>query len=65
MGDCLSFLASSLHLFHGMRGHDDYLANLLVDEGRVTHGEFPTIVCEFVDVFPKDLPCPLFVRLNS
>ena len=28
---------------------------LLIYEGRVTHREFPPVVCEFVDVFPKDL----------
>ena len=37
-----------------MRGYEDYFANLLVDEGRVTHEEFPLIVYEFIDVFPKD-----------
>ena len=56
VGDRLSFPTSSLHLLHGRRGYDDYFANLLVDEGRVTHGEFPLIVCEFVNVFPEDLP---------
>ena len=56
VGDHLSFPTSSLHLLHGSRGHDNYLANLLVDEGRVTHGEFPPVVCEFVVVFSEDLP---------
>ena len=46
----------SLHLLHGRRSHGDYLANVLVDEGRVTHGEFPPAVCEFIDVFSEDLP---------
>ena len=32
---------------HVRRGHSDYLTNLLVDEGRVTHGEFPPVVCDF------------------
>ena len=57
MGDHLSFPNFSLHLLQGMRGYNDYLANLFVDEGRVTHGEFPPIVCEFIDIFPEDLPC--------
>ena len=47
---------------HGRRGHGDYLANLLVDEGRVTRGEFPPVVCEFIDVFPEDLPGLLPIR---
>ena len=41
---------------HGKRSHNDYLTKLLADEGRVTRGEFPPIVCKFVDAFPEDLP---------
>ena len=52
----MSFPTSSLHLLHGRRDHGDYLANLLIDEGRVTRGEFPPVVCDFMDVFPEDLP---------
>ena len=40
----------------GRRSHGEFLANLLVDEGRVTRGEFSPVVCDFIDVFPEDLP---------
>ena len=56
LGDYLSFPASSLYLLNKRRSHKDYLANLLVNEGRVTSGEFPPVICEFIDVFPEDLP---------
>ena len=63
-GDSFGFSGFILTSFVWKRSHDDYLSNLLVDEGRVTRGEFSLIVCEFVDVFPKDFSCHLFVRLN-
>ena len=44
VGDHLSFPTLSLQILHGRKGYDDYLANLLVDEGRVTR------------IFPIDLP---------
>ena len=56
MGDHLGFPTSSLHLRHGRRNHINYLANLMVDEGRVTGGEFSPIICEFIDVFSEDFP---------
>ena len=49
-------------MLYGRKGHNDYLAHLLVDEGRVTHGEFPPIVREFVDVFLEDLASFLPIR---
>ena len=52
----MNLLTSSLHLLYVRRGYDDYLTCLLIDESRVTHREFPTVVYEFVDVFPEDLP---------
>ena len=29
---------------------------MFVDEGRVPSGEFPPVVCEFIDVLSEDLP---------
>ena len=53
--DHLGFSALSLHLLHRRISRDDYQASLLVDEGRGTRGEFPPVVCEFIDVFREDL----------
>ena len=41
------------------------LANLLVDEGRVTYGDFCLIICKFIAVFPQYLPgLPLICEIE-
>ena len=56
MGDHLSFPSSSLHLLYWMSGHNDYLANLLVDDSWATRTKFHVVVCEFTNVFLNDFP---------
>ena len=55
-GDCLDFLMRSLHSLCRGKNHTDYLTSLFSNENEPTLIEFPSIVSEYSDVFPEDLP---------
>ncbi|XP_057499379.1 uncharacterized protein LOC130783656 [Actinidia eriantha] len=56
VGDRLDSPTSSLPHLCSKRCTTHYLASLWVEEGETTLVELPPIVCEYVDVFPEDLP---------
>ncbi|GFZ16736.1 hypothetical protein Acr_26g0000060 [Actinidia rufa] len=55
VGNRLDFPTSFLHHLHCRQCTTGYLASLWVEKGEAALDELPPIVCEYADVFPKDL----------
>ncbi|XP_059628571.1 uncharacterized protein LOC132271262 [Cornus florida] len=54
-GDWSDSLISSFYSVKGRDCRDFFLASLLVDDDNFNGDVYPAVVCDFLDMFPKDL----------